>query len=504
MISDGLNDNGTVLIRRNRGTRMYVWIVSGSTILLVATLLWPISVTRFQSTARFQLSYNPSAGLEKRDLNQMVVDAVRGQTEKHQLDRIIAGLNLELKNPIKSFDPETVRDLLRIQNRPGQSANSLDFQISILGNGTAGEVAFINALVSRVTSNIGNQSSSQSAVDAIDSITRDMANHQQQLIQDCSQDVDVITGRITSAQNELQIVVNNMKNIGSLTDLGDSTTTNASSAELIRRRDQLLKQKRQTMAADGVNEFHPSITPIQSQIEQLHQQILSGQNDQLVADPGTQEANRVTNQFVSSEKVYRADAQSMSTALDEAIAEIQMIDLFNPRQRLVDLQEKMERLERSPSTFAQRLGDRAKSQLAAPSPLSFNQLIFAENSQPIGGVPSMKMFLLISLCAGLIASLVAINFDPNLRKRPFQSTTQIENKLRVPVVGLLRSRNARTEPRTWSGRLAIWFVQACEWMLLAVLIVLIVAALINSELVGAFLENPFHAATKVFWMIASK
>ena len=179
-----------------------------------------------------------------------------------------------------------------------------------------------------------------------------------------------------------------------------------------------------------------------------------------------------------------------------------MVDLSTSKRTLSRVQDSLDQ-ENGMELLVERFRKRALEQLEYDSPVALADLSLAKRSSPMGGAPTPSQFLCLFLLAGAFGTIVASNYDPTVRVRPFRSIDQLQRKLNLPVVGVLRNASAVTH-RPFNKILASRTIQICEWTLLALAILLIIAALANSELALAFIENPFHGITETIWLISPK
>ncbi len=490
------------LSQRNSGSRFYVWIVTGCTLLLVALLIWPMSVDRFKSNVTFQLRFDPASHVSKSEINQLIIDEIYRQTRRDQLRVLLATVTNPTSPLVVAADARKVREAIRIQSRPGNVGNTLWFRVSLLGRGSADEVQLVNALVSRVTSNIGSSMLRRSANEAIDRFANDIQHHQQSWADQYSMLVDNAVTGLAAAGNELDVVINNLDGFDVSKRSNSRESTADTPVDPIQQQIQSLQaERRRQLELPGVNEFHPSVTGIQLEIEALQNK--AGGTNPTPTEPGLVRdgAQRVTNRFVANRAETAINREFFDSALQQVVAEMRMIDLQSPRQKLNQLRQSIDQHAADQGLLIDRMGSRAKQQLTGASPISFDRVQIAKRSKPIGGVPTLGQFMLLTVFAGLAAAAVAWNYDPAVRKRRFRSVHQIQTRLRVPVVGSLRARPINLRPKSIKTQAASLIVTVCEWTLLVMLIVLIVAAAVNSEVITALMENPFEAASKTFWIM---
>ena len=116
------------------GQRIYVGIIATGTLLLLGLFLWPLTVGQFRTTAVFKLKYQPDSGVEKTTLNSWIVEALRVQTDRSAIADILSQMDSVLTSSVlNSLDPETIREAIQIQGRPGAIANSVEYRLSMMG-----------------------------------------------------------------------------------------------------------------------------------------------------------------------------------------------------------------------------------------------------------------------------------------------------------------------------------------------------------------------------------
>ncbi len=500
------------LAERPGGMKLYAWIVTTSTLLLLGLLLWPLSVDSFRSTARFQLSYRTDSGLEKATLNRQVVAALREQTSPEQLAGLISGLKSRVTSSLlRSSDAEQLQQAISIRVRLGESANSVDYQIVLEGSGSQDELEFLNTLVVKINDYLDTRLNQNNAIRVVDQLTDDFSKYHSGVVSQMATQVNDVMQRIETVRNDIQIISSD------LSSYQPGTPATASRRPLGRiqesgSRDELARlvsEKRDLLARPGMTPYHWQVTALQKQIENIRnaqpQSPAGGGGFQV---PDGSQGGLVKNQFASGSRSQGEQDGAVSAPLFDAsltriMDGIRMINLQGPQRELASLGRQMEDSGENAQTLAGRLNRSAKSSLIVHSPVSLNDFQRAASSQPVGGVPTGSNFLWLVVVSGLIGGVVALNFDPALKIRRFRTIAQMQNKLGLPVIGMVRSIQTMRQPRSIKRQSAASIVKFCEWTLLGIGVLLLVAAILNSHVAAAFLENPFHGITRTVWMLTS-
>ena len=496
------------LAQRPGGMKLYAWIVTTSTLLLVGLLLWPMSVNTFRSTARFQVSYRPDSGLEKSSISRKVVAALRDQTSPANINDLLQHLDTRITSPLlTSADVERLREAISIRGRLGDSANSVDYQIVLQGSGSADEIEFLNTLVIRVNAALDAQLNESNAREVIDRLTGQFTRWHAEVVQQMAGQVDDVLNSLETARNDIQIITNDLTGYqqvqagsGSRSPLGRADR-NDDASQL-----QLLKsEKERLLSQPGMTPFHAEVTAVQEQIERLQNSgTTSSGGGGSFQVPGNSQGKIIQNQFAPGiQSGQRRESPTFDSSLTRIVDGIRMVNLEVPGRKLSELRTQIGESHSNAETLAGRMGQAARNDLDVVSPLTLTDFQRAASSAPVGGVPTGQNFLWLGIFAGLIGAAVAMNFDPSLKKRKFRSLAQMQNKLGLPVVGMVRSIQTIRQPRSIRRQTATSMVKFCEWTLLGIGVLLVVAALLNSQVAGAFLENPFHGITRTVWMLTA-
>lgn len=492
------------------GQRLYVGIIATSTLLLLGLFLWPLTVQQFRTTALFKLKYQPDSGVEKTMLNSWIVDALREQTDRVAIADMLQQMDCVLTSTVlNSLDPETIRESIHIQGRPGVTANSVEYRLSMVGEGTEDEIEFINLIISRINNHLERQLTRSNNSEVVLALTEDFVDFHETRIMQLSGQLTGVLAQLATVENDIRIVSSDLES------LLNGTPSKTTFARPTPQQLQQLEQKKESLLSQpGYNEFHPEVTAIRQQLEAFD--VRNRQPNQVPAktaelSQSTDDTKFVPNKFFkpAQGKVQAQNAgQSNATeglfraAMNQILDDIEMIDLTTSRRTLSSVQDSLDQ-ENGMDLLVDRFRKRALRELEYESPVALADLSLAKRSSPMGGAPTPSQFLCLFLFAGAFGTIVASNYDSSVRIRPFRSVDQLQRKLNLPVVGVLRNASAVTH-RPLNKILASRMIQICEWTLLALAILLIIAALANSELAVAFIENPFHGITETIWLISPK
>lgn len=121
---------------------------------------------------------------------------------------------------------------------------------------------------------------------------------------------------------------------------------------------------------------------------------------------------------------------------------------------------------------------------------------------PIGGVPKLPHFILLTGVSCLLATLVTLAYRP-FEDRGFENTASVVHKLGVPVVATLGDVSEDGTNYDFSSGQVPWanhVVNFAELILFAVTIIAIGFCLFNPEIRTAFADNLFHGFARIAWM----
>lgn len=468
----------------------------------------------------FRIEYDPNSGIEKASLNSWVVDALREQTDRSAIAELYESLGEDVRSPVlNSMDPETIRKAIHIQGRPGENANSIEYRLSLVGDGTEDEIEFVNAIVGRINSQLNFKVTRDNREGVIQELTGQFREFHDERMRQISGQLETVIGQLATSSNDLKIAQSDLQTITVPAGTGNNIMARPTKDRL----QTLQSEKARLIRENGFNEYHPRIAAIRKEIESLSNspeelaaptdrsssfktaQEMASDNTSFSVNPNGSAV--VKNQFAGSVQengVPSVNASAKSTILAAPIKDIaksiELIDLERSRQVLADTQESLDDTA-AVDLMVDRLGERAVDGLQVRSPINLADFELARRSIPIGGAPTTNQFLILMLISGVFGTVVALNYDPAVKRRPFKSVEQLQRRLNMPVIGVLRNRVTETR-FPLNKLLAHKSLRICEWTLLALGVLLILAALANSEVAAAFIENPFHGITRTIWIIS--
>ena len=391
------------------------------------------------------------------------------------------------------------------------------------GDGSPDEIEFLNLVVSRIKAQLDRELVDKNSKLVVQALNENFSTYHNGAIGRIADQIDSVIGNVSTAQNDLRIAA------GDLQAITTAPITNRSRPPVLARPtdaelQNAIAQKR-SLLGQGLTEYHPQVVEVQDQIERYVAARAakpgSGSKTDSAYVGNTFQTKPNGNSTVVTNKFFTpqgstptmTDLPALETSSDDLIADftapisrivndIEMIDLTPATRELTNLRETLQNTE-PVEVVAQRLGDQAIEQLHYSPPIALSNLDMAKRSIPIGGSPTTMQFALLFLFAGVFGALVSWNYDPQLKCRPFRSVDQLQRKLSLPVIGVLRGRNAESS-RPFQKVAFFRIVQICEWTLLALAVLLILAALVNSEVAAAFIENPFHGIKKTIWLVSPK
>ena len=185
-----------------------------------------------------------------------------------------------------------------------------------------------------------------------------------------------------------------------------------------------------------------------------------------------------------------ASSSSIVSAPAEATSSIEAIDVQPLRTILTDIRN---RSDYQASLLLKQ--ERANNELLVDE-LKTSQTI------PINGTPSIASTILLGLLALVVASVVAIKFEP-FAERGFESSNRIENRLGIHNVAEIResdTENHESEKVSvpWSNRTA----QIAGLALFGIFVVVAGFVLVDSEVRETFFDNPLYGCAKIVRIFA--
>ena len=493
-----------VMPDRTQGTRLYVWVVCASTLLLAALALHATTVKEFQSSATFQLRYAADLEIEKGQINDWVVAKLQEETSQASIERLLIELTNEIESSLLSVpQSERIRSALNVKSRPGSKPNTLDFMVSLNGSGTPDEVELVNALATRVASNLNTSHLRSKAKKTLEQVVDHFDQYQQSLFRDFDEQLQLSQSHLADFKSDLNSVVRRIQETRS--NAYQDSMEPAIDLARYQEIEKLQAEKRQLLSDPNTTIFHPAVTQLQMKIETLQQESSTGNRptaSRSTADSGQvgRDARRITNRFLD-EKRGDSEFQALDRVLNRTLNDLQTLDTGKPEFQWNLFQEVVDRHRSASPTLVTRMKEKALDHLTDDNPLTINDLTLTKRSKPLHGSPSLPRFLMLCLFSAAAATAVALNYQADSRLKPFRSLEHLQMKLGIPIVGVVKSRVKNHPEITQRARLAGNVVTLCEWVLLTVFVILILASAFNSEIIAALIRNPMEAVTRTFWMI---
>jgi hypothetical protein len=497
--------------------RVYAAAIVASAVFLLVMLVWPLTVSRFQTTTRFEISYESASGLDKSRLNQLVVtslrDAMRAEAVADSIRRIEGAARLKsslLRNP----DIDTLSSAIRVNWREGRHANSIEYEINMTGSGTPDEIAFLNDLVVRINGELGSRIAGDRTAHVMNGFSDEVARFYDGTVEQFAQQVNMVMQRVESARTELAAVRNSLCEADMEEPAAAVPFARPDESKLDAELKRLLEVRNELLSRSGMTQWHPEVTAVQKQIEELQNRVTEGSASQAFSFPSNSQATVVRNRFVDeanrANNVPAANAShvqapvSRQPAIAEVLKGIEEIDLNSPAEQLDALGEQIAVSRAAANEAVSRVQRQALENSDTWTPVKILDIAKASASTPIGGTPRGREWGWLMAIAGLAGIAVSVNYDPSRNIRRFRSSRQLETVLGLPVLGTVYTRPAAAGKSSLLKWTAARLVRMGEWTLLGGAVLLLIAAMINSQIAGAFLENPFHAVTNTVWILLSR
>jgi hypothetical protein len=344
-----------------------------------------------------------------------------------------------------------------------------------------------------------------SATAAVTDLSTEFSRFHSGTIEQFASQVNQVMSRIETANNDLRIISGDLThwapNSGNFGKPLARSAKPGNSEELQR----LLSEKEQLLATPGITPFHFQVTALQKKIESLRNSPKIPAGNASFATTASQNMAVVENQFsrTTSLTENRTGAAVTDESAQRIVMEIQALDLGTVVRELGTLSERIAETRDNAGKITQRMAGRVQKIIGDTSPVIMHDFHKSTASIPIGGTPTGQSFVWLAVFAGLAGITVALNYDPALKIRRFRSLSHLQARLGIPVIASVPLHLPVHAHHPATRRIAAVIVRTGEWTLLVAVVLLIVAALCNSQVAAAILENPFHGITRTVWMLTS-
>jgi hypothetical protein len=353
----------------------------------------------------------------------------------------------------------------------------LTLSVSLNGSGTRDEQAFVNLLASTLAIEVPRQSD-QAA------LTRWIENGATAL--DMSKQVN-LAEQIRAEVSQTSGMIKELKDRFAATDV------NALAAMI----EKLETQKSELKSAKGLDDAHPEIVQLQSQIEELRGRMLSDPDFRPVqrgSIADTESGDVIKNRF------YQASAklgETKPTPADfaTALSELDLSPIGALATQLKTHAESIRDLQQDIDTNLIE-GNRASDSCIA----SLTGVSYSTRPTLLAETSTLPPWLLVVPC--LFAAMVSLYYNPIRDRLQLKSIDDVVKSLGVGIIGEMPSTQpvaATTRGESWSAV----SVRMAEYSLLAIGGLMLISCVMRPQILAAVLSNPILALANWFWLIVS-
>lgn len=472
--------------RNKAGTRYraYVFAIVTTTVVLLALLLWPLSVDQFQASTEVRLSIDPTM-LDGNSANQMIAQAVVRNTKDERLSQLLSEVRGKVATTSKFLNESQsnqIRDAIKVGTRSDKKSNGIELQLSFVGSGTQDEIEFVNRLANAVAADVSLARSTAHVDQALSQWKSNLVGQLQQQGQALMDANQLLKGQLVTAINNGTPSVNEQIVPGN-----QGPNDEISSITLQQQISQLYIEIEKQKSDNFWDDTHPTIVQMNQQVRQLREQL----NQSYQSGSST----RIKNPFMNASMSNQLDAATNSASIGELETSLQILEQIN-REVVLNAQTQIDSVEK----FHNEL-----SSLTSRSELiRLDKIMLASSADPIGGAPNSQQLLFIFLMAIGLGSVFAWQIDPMSRTQRIRSAEHAESVLGVPTIGVLTSTESLNQHNESKQRWFSMLFKGFEYILLFLVVALVIATLVNSEIFAALMSNPFQAISKVIWMLTPR
>ncbi len=463
-------------------------------------LIAPFTVEHYECSAQLRVKLGQQL-LEKRSAKQIISAGIAACTTDERLTNLVGELKSLYPTEeswLQRQTPQELRDVIRVGTQFGQKPNSILIHVTMIGRGRPDERAFLNMLVSTITTELiasSKESNQEQLAQAwVASLAQEISEQNQTLLQATdllSEQLDRTLLQTETLAETIKGRLNSQEEVGD----GDDEITSISLQHEIAR---VYQQMNAAQAANNWHADHPEMLSMRQRIQTLRDQLNSfyGQNGAL----------RVQNQF--------ANASMSNERVGDNLAATILAPLIDPKRDFANLyasagilssmqsnirqnQKQMEQMFREFQIQLNQPG------LTSEDAVGLEKMVMSKRSKPIQGPQGRSWMLAVCLAVSL-GGVLALRYNPTCDKRRFKSQDQVATALAMPVVGSIREFHAAKRSKHFSDSLTKTILHASELVLLGVCCLLVIATLVDTDFFGEVVTNPFAAISNVMWTLLSK
>ena len=483
-----------------RRSRLYVFSIVALTVFLVCAGTWPLKVKEFRSASAIQLKVDRSLAANESELKSNLMAALNKLTTDRAIDEAIQtiGRHSSIRSPwLSAVDREQLRERLSVKVLKSSSPLDLRLAVEFRGHGSPDETQLVNHIATNLVTEFSRETLQAEAIQYQDDLRQRLVK----LIRDVDSDHQVSIEEINETLAEIDQQLELAKNLCATESIAVRTKLNSQEpprSELVVQRIFELKREQQKLInEESLNEFHPRMTAIRTELEKLQAELEAFDQQAIQHDEeGTRSSIRNRFTMVSNRReTTDVDLSGFQNIKDQ----LEKVDTSETANLVGLLSQSLKHSDSQHRQILQKLNESENKNLAANSKVSLHDIRLANVSKPIGGVPTLSQMFWLLVSSLMVGAAVTAVFRPSASSLPFSSTRQITEQTGLPVIGTVPAREeARRPNRSLLQNTIFGVVGICELALILFAVVLVCSAIMKTGFLGSLVENPFHAAAKLF------
>lgn len=479
------NNHGPKVRRiKGRRSRLYIFSITALCVFLLVAVVWPLRVREFKSTSMVEFQVDKSLALDKSNLKGSLLNALSRLTQDDRFSEAVefVGQETNISSPLFSgSNRDKIQDHLKVKLHSTDDPTKVQLSLELTGKGSQDEIEMVNHFASmmitefsqettRFTANLRQASVKNQLEQLISQVRLENHNILKQLRTDCERIANQVDRAIEiDKQNEL---ARNARTENP--SLANSNTNQLKKQELA-----MLKSNYGRVLTSNAPDRQIKLETIQRRITSLEYEI--GQATSTIKNTFLASSTKPASTISVSDHLKTLDVDETLMTVERLA---QSLETANIQKR--EILKKIDSL------------DGINDDESAPVILTDRRL--ASSSQPVGGVPSLGQLFLLVVSSLMMAAAITAVFNPAASYQPFASNDQITERTGLPVVATLQSANKQksTTVPPLGQRLLLFFIRGCEVFLVVAALLLVFSIMLKSGFVPTMIENPFHAAAKMF------
>ncbi len=484
---------------RGKRSRLYVFGITALTVFLAVAVIWPLRVTEFRSTAAIQLNVHKNIAFSDAHVKSGLMSSVAKLMSDEGLDKAIQSIGTSTSiqsHLLTAVDKQQLREKLQIKLLKSPRPIDVRISVELIGGGTPDETKLVNHLAQKLVSEF----STETVRVTTDQRKLEIREEIERLVNGINVDYSLVLRQLQKDVNLALTKLDRAKNqcatetVSSRIQMKEQPAVAEESFEIKK----LENRARHLMETQNLTEFHPELIAIRQQIERLRSvpSVTTAANPESIQNDGKREV--IKNQFVtaSSKKQIAVVDNSGFQRILEQLDEVKLAEIKNSLIRLEKTFEFTNHKQRETLAKIEAVDGLQKDGI---SNVELADIHLADRSIPIGGTPTLPQTFLLLISSLLMAAAVATLFNPAASFQPFASAEQLTEETGLPVIGSIPKTNDTEKPAVPKSQFAVLcIVKCCEVFLILAAVILVASVMLRTGFIGQLLENPFHAAAKIF------